>query len=77
MNEDEKYLFDLMGYLVIPNALTTEEIGACNQAIDHNEATTYLYDVEPSGGAFTFWPGSITRPIATFDKTLRMWMVAF
>ena len=36
MNEDEKYLFDLMGYLVIPNALTTEEVDACNQAIDHN-----------------------------------------
>ena len=36
MNEDEKYLFDLMGYLVIPNALATEEVEACNQAIDHN-----------------------------------------
>ena len=45
MNEDEKYLFDLMGYLVIPNALTTEAIDACNQAIDHNGATTYLESV--------------------------------
>ena len=36
MNEDEKYLFDLMDYLVLPNALTTEEVDACNQAIDHN-----------------------------------------
>ena len=36
MNEDEKYLFDLMDYLIIPKALTTEEIDACNQAIDHH-----------------------------------------
>ena len=36
MNADEKYLFDLMGYIIIPDALTGEEVKRCNQAIDHH-----------------------------------------
>ncbi|HIC18081.1 TPA: hypothetical protein EYO77_08210, partial [Candidatus Poribacteria bacterium] len=36
MNEDEKYLFDLMGYVIIPDALTDTEVKTCNQAIDHH-----------------------------------------
>ena len=34
MNDDEKYLFDLNGYLVIEGVLTREEIDISNQAID-------------------------------------------
>ncbi|MEC8894621.1 MAG: phytanoyl-CoA dioxygenase family protein [Candidatus Poribacteria bacterium] len=34
MNDDEKYLFDLNGYLVIEDVLTMEEIDISNQAID-------------------------------------------
>ena len=34
MNEDERYFFDLNGYLVVENALTKEELAACNEAID-------------------------------------------
>ena len=34
MNADEKYLFDLMGYIIIPGALTSEEVKKCNQSID-------------------------------------------
>ncbi len=37
MNEDEKYLFDLNGYLVIENVLTPEEIDAANEAIDRHQ----------------------------------------
>jgi hypothetical protein len=36
MNEDEKYLFDLNGYLVVENVLTPEEVAKANEAIDHN-----------------------------------------
>ena len=36
MNDTEKYLFDLNGYLVVENALTAEEVAACNEAIDRN-----------------------------------------
>ena len=38
MNADEKYLFDLNGYLVVKNVLTPEEVAIANEAIDkHNE----------------------------------------
>ena len=36
MTDDQKYLFDLGGYLVIENVLTPEEVASCNQAIDHH-----------------------------------------
>ena len=34
MNDAEKYLFDAHGYLVIENALSTEEVAAANAAVD-------------------------------------------
>ena len=36
MTDDEKYLFDLTGYLIIPEVLTPEEVESCNAAIDHH-----------------------------------------
>ena len=35
MNEDEKYLFDLTGYIVVKNVLDEEALARCNEAIDH------------------------------------------
>ena len=35
VSEEEKYYFDLRGYLVVRNALTAEEVSECNAAIDH------------------------------------------
>ena len=37
MNEDEKYLFDLNGYLVVENVLTQEEVAQANTAIDYHK----------------------------------------
>ena len=34
MNEKEQYLFDLNGYLVIPNALTEQQIKSLNSEVD-------------------------------------------
>ncbi len=34
MTDDEKYLFDLTGYLVLRDVLTPEEVERCNAAID-------------------------------------------
>ena len=34
MNESEKYLFDVHGYLVLENALTSAELEAANAALD-------------------------------------------
>ena len=39
MNEEQKYLFDLMGYIIVENALTTDEVAQCNAAIDHHIET--------------------------------------
>ena len=36
MTDDERYLFDLTGYLVIRDALSSEEVELCNKAIDHH-----------------------------------------
>ena len=36
MNEDEKYLFDINGYLVVEQVLTPDEVALCNSAIDHH-----------------------------------------
>ena len=47
MTEDERYLFDLNGYLVVRNVLTPEEIGDANAAIDKRAASM----VERSDGA--------------------------
>lgn len=38
MNDDEKYLFDLNGYLVVEGALTPEEVARANEAIDRHAA---------------------------------------
>jgi ectoine hydroxylase-related dioxygenase (phytanoyl-CoA dioxygenase family) len=34
MTDDERYLFDLNGYLIVRNVLTSEEVAAANAAID-------------------------------------------
>ena len=37
MNNDEKYLFDLNGYLVIEDVLTPDEVARANEAIDRHQ----------------------------------------
>jgi ectoine hydroxylase-related dioxygenase (phytanoyl-CoA dioxygenase family) len=37
MTEDEKYLFDLNGYLVVENVLTSDEVARANEAIDRQQ----------------------------------------
>ena len=34
MLEEEKYFFDLTGYLIVRHALTSEEVSECNKTID-------------------------------------------
>ncbi len=35
VSEEEKYFFDLRGYLVVRGALSADEVNTCNDAIDH------------------------------------------
>ena len=48
MNDDEKYLFDLNGYLVIEDVLTMEEIDISNQAIDKSSNQQINQSANPS-----------------------------
>ena len=36
MNDEEKYLFDLNGYIVIRGVFSTEEVASANAAIDNH-----------------------------------------
>ena len=36
MNEDEKYFFDLSGYIIVRNVLSAEDIALANEAIDRH-----------------------------------------
>jgi hypothetical protein len=36
VSEDEKYFFDLRGYLIVRGALSADEVKACNDAIDQS-----------------------------------------
>ena len=51
MNEDQKYLFDLTGYLIVENALTAEEVAQCNAAIDHHIEGLRERDSSLAGGS--------------------------
>lgn len=53
MNAEEKYLFDLNGYLVVENVLTPDEVAFCNEAIDHHadKIRERVGDLSLSGGS--------------------------
>ena len=59
VNEEQKYLFDLRGYLVIENALTQETVGELNQAAERIE------DIEPSA-----YPPPVERGKEMTDEEL-------
>ena len=37
MNDEQRYFFDLKGYLVVPGALPAEQVAALNEIIDRTE----------------------------------------
>ena len=49
MTDEEKYFFDLTGYLVVREALTPEEVTECNEACDHYEDKIRTRSVESGG----------------------------
>ena len=53
MTEDERYLFDLTGYLVIKDVLTPEEVERCNAAIDRHFDQAKEIDRSLSGNSKT------------------------
>ena len=51
MTDDEKYLFDLTGYLVLRQVLTPEEVARCNEAIDCHADQTVELERSLAGGS--------------------------
>jgi hypothetical protein len=51
MNEDEKYLFDLNGYLVLKDVLSADEVAKLNQGIDHHSDQISEIDGSLAGGS--------------------------
>ena len=53
MTEDEKYLFDINGYIVVEGALSTEEVTRCNEAIDQHadQIRERIGELSLSGGS--------------------------
>ena len=49
MSDEEKYYFDLQGYLVVRGALSTDDVRACNDAIDHHAGSIRARPVEGGG----------------------------
>ena len=63
MTASERYLFDLNGYLVIPNVLTNEEVQRANEAIDRHQhdvverKDVVLRNAAPGSYMFGLGPG--------------------
>ena len=53
MTEDEKYLFDINGYIVVPGALSDEDIALANAAIDRHteDIRVRLGELSLAGGS--------------------------
>lgn len=63
MSEDEKYFFDLNGYLIVRNVLTTEEVNICNEAIEHFSDRIHIRSIhtESYAGEATALKGTLGR----------------
>ena len=49
VSEEEKYFFDLRGYLIVRGALSAAEVAACNDAIDHYADQIKTRSIEDGG----------------------------
>ena len=63
VSEEEKYYFDLRGYLVVRGALTPEEVAECNAAIDHFADQISNYDGSLARGSTALAGGSSRKQL--------------
>ena len=60
VSEEEKYCFDLQGYLIVPNVLGPDEIEACNTALDYFADKIHTLEAGTlSGGS-----GALANPLS-------------
>ena len=77
MNENEKYLFDLTGYLVLRNVLTTKEVAALNQAIDHHADQLQTMEASTAANSKTLAGTSHRKDMSTMLSWQRPWCEPF
>jgi len=77
VNEDEKYLFDLTGYLVVENALTPEEVVRCNDAVNHHINQLNEMDRSLAGGSKALAGNSHRRDMGGMLAWERPWCEPF
>ncbi|HLZ09726.1 MAG TPA: hypothetical protein VKT80_14140 [Chloroflexota bacterium] len=69
MNDEERYLFDLMGYLVIENVLNGDEVAALNILIDQRDPWGQY---ERSGQGSTVGDGNLhVGPLHAWEEPFR------
>ena len=61
MNANERYFWDVTGYLVIKNVLSTEELSAANEAIDYCADRIGQAEDNKGAGESTFLRGTGPR----------------
>ncbi len=77
MNEDEKYLFDLTGYLVLKDVLTEEEVAHLNQGIDHHKDQMSPIDRSLAGDSKTLAGTSRRKDLGNMLAWERPWCEPF
>ena len=78
MDDREKYLFDLNGYLVLEEVLTPGEVAACNEAIDHHLGHPSMRSEErPKPGGSDASQGTMRTDLAGMLTWPRPWCQPF
>ena len=58
MNDKEKCLFDLQGYIVVEDVLSPAQVALANEAIDCHAASIQNRPADLSGGRPIWWAGA-------------------
>ena len=77
MNEDEKYLFDLNGYLLLKEVLTEKEVARLNEGIDHHGEQLAPIDQSLAGGSETLEGTSRRKDLGGMLGWERPWCEPF
>ena len=77
MNEEEKYLFDLNGYVVLSNVLSAQEIEHGNEAIDHHSDQMWERDSSLAGESTSLKGSSRRAEVGGMLSWKRPWCELF
>lgn len=76
MNETDRYLFDLRGYLVVKQLLSPDEVAACNRIIDDRDVPALLDRTQYVHTGFPEMEGNLdpaAGPVDVYTDLLLSW----